>query len=89
MDKFILDYTRQSAALEAVRQSFIEGDPGALLCVEFYADRAEDLPPRLQALEADLRAHGFGYHFHHATRPGRAGAHLEPARSRRWACRWR
>ena len=30
-----------------MRQSFIEGDPGALLCVEFYADRAEDLPPRL------------------------------------------
>ena len=66
MDKSILDYTRQSAALEAMRQSFIDGDPGALLCVEFYADRAEDLPPRLQALEADLRAHGFGYHYHHA-----------------------
>ena len=52
MDKSILDYTRQSAALEALRQSFIEGDPAALLCVEFYADRAEDLPPRLAALEA-------------------------------------
>ncbi len=66
MDKSILDYTRQSAALEAVRRSFIEGDPASLLCVEFYADRAEDLPPRLDALERDLRAHGFGYHFHHA-----------------------
>ena len=29
--------------------------PAALLCVEFYADRAEDLPPRLEALERDLR----------------------------------
>ena len=67
MDKSILDYTRQSAALEAVRQSFIAGDPGALLCVEFYGDRAEDLPPRMRAVEEDLRAHGFGYHFHHAT----------------------
>src|SRR5215218_4366629 len=38
MDGFILDYTRQSAALTAMRDSFIEGDPGALLCVEFYAD---------------------------------------------------
>ncbi len=27
---------------------FIEGDPAATLCVEFYADRKEDLPPRLQ-----------------------------------------
>jgi FAD/FMN-containing dehydrogenase/Fe-S oxidoreductase len=67
MDKSILDHTRKSAALEAMRQSFIEGDPGALLCVEFYADRAEDLPPRLEALERDLRANRFGYRYHHAT----------------------
>jgi FAD/FMN-containing dehydrogenase len=56
MDRFILDYTRQSAALTAMRDSFIEGEPGALLCVEFYADEAAALPPRLAALEADLRA---------------------------------
>jgi FAD/FMN-containing dehydrogenase/Fe-S oxidoreductase len=66
MDKSILDYTRKSAALEALRQSFIDGDPAALLCVEFYADRAEDLPPRLEALERDLRAHRFGYRYYHA-----------------------
>ena len=66
MDAFILDHTRQSAELEALRQSFVEGNPGALLCVEFYADRAEELPPRLAALERDLREHGFGYHYHHA-----------------------
>jgi FAD/FMN-containing dehydrogenase/Fe-S oxidoreductase len=66
MDKTILDHTRQSPALDALRRSFIEGDPGSLLCVEFYADRPEDLPPRLLALEADLRSRGFGYHFHHA-----------------------
>jgi FAD/FMN-containing dehydrogenase/Fe-S oxidoreductase len=66
MDKSILDYTRQSAVLEALRQSFIQGDPASLLCVEFYADRAEDLPPRLAALERDLRDHQFGYAYHHA-----------------------
>jgi FAD/FMN-containing dehydrogenase/Fe-S oxidoreductase len=66
MDKTILDHTRQSPALEALRRSFIEGDPGSLLCVEFYADRQDDLPARLMALEADLRARGFGYRFHHA-----------------------
>jgi FAD/FMN-containing dehydrogenase/Fe-S oxidoreductase len=66
MDKSILDHTRKSAALEALRQSFIEGDPGSLLCVEFYADRAEDLPPRLTALEQDLRANRLGYRYHHA-----------------------
>ena len=66
MDKSILDYTRQSAVLESLRQSFIQGDPAALLCVEFYADRAEDLPPRLAAVERDLREHQFGYAYHHA-----------------------
>ena len=66
MDKSILDHTRKSAALETLRQSFIEGDPASLLCVEFYDDRAENLPPRLDALERDLRAHNFGYRYHHA-----------------------
>jgi FAD/FMN-containing dehydrogenase/Fe-S oxidoreductase len=66
MDKSLLDYTKRSAALEALRRSFIDGDPGALLCVELYAGRAEELPPRLEALERDLRAHGFGYRYHHA-----------------------
>lgn len=66
MDAFILDNTKQSPRLESIRRTFLEGDPGALLCVEFYAERADELPPRLQALEADLRARGTGYHFHHA-----------------------
>ena len=66
MDGFILAHTRQSAQLDALRNSFIEGDPGGLLCVEFYGDTAEELPPRLQALERDLRGHGLGYRFHHA-----------------------
>ncbi len=66
MDAFILDHTRQNPALHALRETFIEGDPGALLCIEFYADAAGELPPRLNALEQDLRAHGFGYRYHHA-----------------------
>jgi FAD/FMN-containing dehydrogenase/Fe-S oxidoreductase len=66
MDGFILEHTRQSAALTAMRDSFIEGDPGGLLCVEFYADDAATLPPRLAALEADLRANGLGYRYVHA-----------------------
>ena len=66
MDAFILDHTQQSAALDALRRSFVEGNPASLLCVEFYGDRASDLPPRLRALEQDLRDHGFGYRYHHA-----------------------
>ena len=65
MDRFILDHTKQNAALHAIRSSFVEGDPGAILCVEFYADRPEDLPPRLDALEQDLRHHRLGDRYHH------------------------
>lgn len=63
MDKAILDHTRQNLALDKIRNEFVAGDPAATLCVEFYADRAEDLPPRLKALEEDLRARGIGQHY--------------------------
>jgi FAD/FMN-containing dehydrogenase/Fe-S oxidoreductase len=67
MDKSILDNTRQNAALDRIRSTFIEGDPAATLCVEFYADRKEDLPPRLEALERDLRSQRLGYSYHPET----------------------
>lgn len=67
MDKFILDYTRQSIALERIRQSFIEGDPGALLCVEFYDEDARYLPARMEALVDELQSRGFGDRFHRTT----------------------
>jgi FAD/FMN-containing dehydrogenase/Fe-S oxidoreductase len=66
MDKFILDYTKQNAEIERRRRTFLQGDPGALLCVEFYADEASELPPRLEALERDLKAGGYGYRYFHA-----------------------
>jgi len=79
MDKSILDNTRQNAALARIRDGFIKGDPASTLTVEFYADRKEDLPPRLAALEADLRARGFGYHYHSETEPA--------AQARIWSLR--
>jgi FAD/FMN-containing dehydrogenase/Fe-S oxidoreductase len=74
MDRFILNHTKQSAALERLRQTFIEGDPAALLCVEFYADRAEDLAPRLDALERDLAARRLGNRYHRALEPAAQSA---------------
>jgi FAD/FMN-containing dehydrogenase/Fe-S oxidoreductase len=79
MDKAILDNTRQNAALDQIRKSFIEGDPGATLCVEFYADQKEDLPARLQALEENLRANNLGYRYRIETDPS--------AQSRIWSLR--
>ena len=66
MDKFILDHTRQSPRLDRIRNSFIEGDPGALLCVEFYDDVKSNLVPRIEALERDLTSRRFGYRFQRA-----------------------
>ena len=62
MDKFILDHAKESPALDTLRRSILHTDPGALLCVEMYDDRAELLPPRLDALERELAAAGIACH---------------------------
>jgi FAD/FMN-containing dehydrogenase/Fe-S oxidoreductase len=67
MDSFILNHTKLNPALHKQRQSFIEGEPGCLLCVEFYGDTPEELPPRMAALEKDLKSQGLGDRFYHAT----------------------
>jgi len=79
MDKAILDNTRQNIALDRIRNAFIEGDPGATLCVEFYADEKSELPPRLSEIEADLRASGLGYFYRVETDPA--------AQARIWSLR--
>jgi FAD/FMN-containing dehydrogenase/Fe-S oxidoreductase len=58
MDDFILSHTRENATLEAMRRSIVERDGSALLCIELYADHADELPPRLAALIRDLKASG-------------------------------
>ncbi len=78
MDRFILHHTNQNPALERLRD-FVQGDPGALLMVEFYGEGAELLPSRMQALEDDLRSRHFGYHFHRAVEPA--------AQARIWSLR--
>ncbi len=88
MDRFILDNTKQSPALDRLRRSFIEGEPGALLCVEFYADRAEDLPPRLERSNAIWRRTSGGIAI--TTRSNRRRRRRSGACARRRsACRWR
>ena len=69
MDRFILDHAKESPVLDALRRSILQTDPGALLCVEFYGDRAEDLPPRLDALERELAASGYRCRWRRAIAP--------------------
>ena len=68
MDKYILDHTRGNPAFEPLRD-FIHGDPKGLLVVEFYGESQEELQHKLEALERDLRARSFGYHYHRTTDP--------------------
>jgi FAD/FMN-containing dehydrogenase/Fe-S oxidoreductase len=66
MDRYILDSTRLNPDASRLR-AFLDGDPGAILIIEFYAETTAELPSRLEALEGDLRQRGFGYHYLHTT----------------------
>jgi FAD/FMN-containing dehydrogenase/Fe-S oxidoreductase len=66
IDKYVLDATRLNAEASRLRD-FLQGDPAAILIVEFYGEMANELPARLALLEADLRRRGHGYCYHHAT----------------------
>jgi FAD/FMN-containing dehydrogenase/Fe-S oxidoreductase len=62
MDRYILDSTLLNAEASRLRD-FLQGQPEAILIIELFSDGADELPPRLAALEADLRRHGLGYHY--------------------------
>ena len=68
LDKFILDSTRQRPSLESLRD-FIQGDPGALLIVEFQGENQESLLEQVDSLELDLKSKQLGYHYHRALDP--------------------
>jgi Fe-S oxidoreductase len=55
MDDFILSHAKGHPILEAQRQTMIARDGSALLCVEFYGDRIDDLRSRMEAVERDLK----------------------------------
>ena len=68
IDRFILDATRDRTQFEPLRD-FVEGDPGAVLIVEFFGDDQQELAARLDALVEFLREAGLGHHFHRALEP--------------------
>ncbi|MEE3370387.1 MAG: FAD-linked oxidase C-terminal domain-containing protein [Planctomycetota bacterium] len=65
VDRFILDTTRGKPQFEPFRE-FIEGDPAAVLIVEFLSDEECDLAPQVDRLEQALDDLGLGYRFHRA-----------------------
>ena len=60
MDKILLDRSRESLG-HSRSMSFIEGDPGALLAVEFYGESEAELTSKMEALKEDMTRRRLGY----------------------------
>jgi FAD/FMN-containing dehydrogenase/Fe-S oxidoreductase len=69
MDAFILNHTKMNADLHRLRQTFVTGEPAAMLCVEFAGDDTAALVTRIDALEADLQRQGLAVRCHRAIEP--------------------
>lgn len=62
MDNVILDCTKGNIEQQKNR-FFVQGDPGAILIVEFYRETKEDIEIAAKAMETELMATNMGYHF--------------------------
>lgn len=62
MDHYILECTKANPEHRQNR-FFVEGDPGALLVVELRDNDVAEIEKQAAAIEAEMRAAGFGYHF--------------------------
>ncbi|MDG2081723.1 MAG: FAD-linked oxidase C-terminal domain-containing protein [Bacteroidales bacterium] len=62
MDNIILELTKKNIAQEKNR-FFVEGDPGAILIVEFAEEDPNEIVRKAQSMEEEMRSKGYGYHF--------------------------
>ncbi len=62
MDKAIMDCTLENTT-QLQNRFFIEGDPGAILIIEFARETREEILKIAADLEKKLRQAGLGYHF--------------------------
>jgi len=61
-DDIILNCTLENIE-QRKNRFFIEGNPKAILTIEFSADTNEEIQEKARILEEDLRKEGYGYHF--------------------------
>lgn len=62
MDKLVLDCTKENIEQNKNR-FFIQGDPAAIVMVEFGAETRETATQMAEKLILDMQSKGFGYHF--------------------------
>lgn len=62
IDHYILECTKDNIE-QRKNRFFVQGDPGAILVVEFKKDTRDEIRALAAKVEADMRAAGLGYHF--------------------------
>ena len=65
LDRFMLEKTGGRIEFAPLR-TFISGDPGAVLLVEFFGQSDEELGEKIENLQKDLEARGLGNYLHRA-----------------------
>jgi FAD/FMN-containing dehydrogenase/Fe-S oxidoreductase len=62
IDHYILECTKENKE-QIKNRFFVQGDPGAILVIEFARTNRDEIIAITQQVEADMRAAGLGYHF--------------------------
>jgi Fe-S oxidoreductase len=62
IDHYILECTKGNIE-QSKNRFFVQGDPGAILVIEFARSNREEILAVAAQVEADMRAAGLGYHF--------------------------
>ncbi len=62
IDHYILECTKNNIE-QLKNRFFVQGDPGAILVIEFARSTREEVIADAQKCEAEMRATGLGYHF--------------------------
>ena len=62
LDDIVLQCTKSNIE-QSKNRAFVQGDPGALLIVEWARDTKEEIEELARKTEAEMRAAGYGYHF--------------------------
>ena len=62
IDHYILECTKENIE-QSKNRFFVQGDPGAILVIEFTKATRAEITQLTNQVEADMRAVGLGYHF--------------------------
>ena len=62
IDHYILECTKDNIE-QRKNRFFVQGDPAAILVIEFCRETREEIIAITQQVEADMRSAGLGYHF--------------------------